>query len=112
MYVFYSAPLKTEKGQKTKGLKQNRVTVVGDYQDGVLKIAVSRCSDKDTFTKIRGRGLATGRLLRGKIYKSFTLKEINTEKFIEIASSEAALVEKNPELVSKVILTPTFMQTA
>ena len=79
MYRFYSNPTDTSKV---------RVSVVGEYshEDGILKIAVSRCSKKDSFIKKKGRAIAEGRLYKGKLYDKITFPTPpSSEEFIEHA---------------------------
>ena len=74
MLRFYSLP--TDK---------NRVAVVGECKDGVLKVAVARCSKKDSFIRKKGRAIAEGRLLKGKLHSSYPMDTCDYTNFIEIA---------------------------
>ena len=67
--------------------KKNRVTVVGACNNGYLKIATARCSNKDQFVRRKGRAIAEGRLLKGKLFTSIPMvgDVCSTEIFIEHA---------------------------
>jgi hypothetical protein len=67
--------------------KAPRVTVVGEFKDGVLNLAVSRCSEKDNFSRKIGRVIAIGRLQSGKIYTSISMKECDIKAFLSVAST-------------------------
>lgn len=86
MYRFYSNP-----EQKV------RVSVVGEFKNGILGLAVSRCSEKDTFIKKKGRMIAEGRLQKGKIYKAIFMEECNSSIFVEEAKKcvEELMTNKN-----------------
>ena len=70
----------------------NRIAVIGEYENGVLNIAVSRCSNNDIFLRKRGRAIAEGRLHKGRLHSIFHMKQPKTEAFIEIASSIIKMV--------------------
>ena len=76
MYRFYSEPNQPV-----------RVTVVGLFADGRLYTAVSRCSTKDNFIRKKGRMIAEGRLVKGKIYKSFEMSTCTSAEFVAVAKS-------------------------
>lgn len=83
MFRFYS------KGSKA------RVTVVGDIQDGVLKIAASRCSDTDAFCKRKGVEIASRRLSKGKtVFEQPVAEEFGAKDFVHIASTISQVVER------------------
>lgn len=47
---------------------RNRVTVVGEQREnGEFVFAAARCSNKDNFSRKRGRKIAEGRLAKGHI---------------------------------------------
>ena len=93
MYRFYSRPTETK----------SRVTVVGEYSEGVLKIAASRCSEKDNFRRKTGRAIAEGRLKKGKLFSSVLLKDCNIKKFVTFAKDICNQIDKNPQDVVRVI---------
>ena len=85
-----------------------RATVVGRYKDGELKIGVSRCSERDMFSRKTGRELAFKRLDDGKEYLSVSTDNMDLTKFIKIAQaiSEAVLtygVDTKIKLVEETI---------
>ena len=65
-----------------------RVVVVGTHSEGMLNIAVARCSKKDNFIKKKGRMIAEGRLLKGKFFKTIPLETLSTTEFIRIAQEQ------------------------
>lgn len=77
-----------------------RVTIVGEHTDGMLRIAVARCSAKDNFVKKYGRGRALKRLSLGKLYKTILLDDCSPKAFVEIAKQVAEEV-----ILSKVVYT-------
>ena len=82
MYRFYSRPD-----------RPNRVSVVGQYDSGQLKIAVSRCSGKDAFVRKRGRAIAESRLIKGMLYRKINLPMCDIKTFVEVAKGIAQEVE-------------------
>jgi hypothetical protein len=66
-----------------------RVTVVGEHNDGVLNIAVARCSKKDNFNKKIGRNIAEGRLAKKQIYFKTSIQYCTTSDFLKHAKSIA-----------------------
>jgi len=71
MYRFYSNPPDI-----------NRISVVGEYQDGVLRLAASKCSKKDSFMRKKGRTIAEGRFNKGKFCKEIPLNNFTIKDFI------------------------------
>jgi len=82
MYRFYSNP---QEGTE-------RVSVVGEHSEGVLKIAVSKCSKKDNFYRKKGRAIAEGRLNKGKLFTTINATSMNVKTFVEIAKKVSAEV--------------------
>jgi hypothetical protein len=84
IYVFHS-------GRLDKG---SRVTVVGVFSNEVLKIAVSRCSKRDNFSRKQGRTIASGRLIKEKyaLLLNSKLPPSNSD-FIDVALSVANYVD-------------------
>lgn len=89
MYRFYS-------GAENK----NRVSVVGRYSEGILTIAVSRCSNKDHFFRKKGRYIAEGRLEKGKTYLIKPLEFCDVKTFVDIAKQVAYEVSINKKVIS------------
>jgi hypothetical protein len=95
LYRFYSKPKDT----------QNRVSVIGQFVDGNLQIAISRCSKRDNFIRKKGRLIAENRLKKGIIYKIIPYKESNDDPkekgnfFVTNAKQIAQEVANNPQLV-------------
>ena len=89
MCRFYSRP------QETKV----RVSIVGEYSEGVLKIAVARCSNKDNFHKKKGRMIAEGRLAKNKLFDIIKMQDCSIRKFVEIAKKISQTVANNPEAI-------------
>lgn len=88
LFRFYSNPEQS----------QNRVVVIGEHSEGVLKIAVSRCSKKDNFIREKGRAIAEGRLAKGKLYQIIQANEMNVETFVEHAKRIAKEVETTKKI--------------
>lgn len=88
MYRFYS-------GAENK----NRVSVVGEYSEGVLKVAVARCSNKDHFFRRKGRGIAEGRLQKGKLYITKSLEFCDVKTFVDIAKQIAYEVSISKKII-------------
>lgn len=86
MFRFYSKPTETNP----------RVCVVGEHSEGVLKLAVSRCSTKDHFCKKKGRAIAEGRLSKGKLCKEIRMNECDIRTFLDNARVVATVVSKDP----------------
>jgi len=90
MFRYYSNP--------TNG---RRVAVVGEHSKGMLKMAIAICSNKDQFTRIKGRNIAEGRLLKGKYYESIKVKNCDIRFFLDNATRIAI-----EAATSKIILKP------
>lgn len=78
MYHFFS---------KNETRKNERVTFVGNFTDGVLKIAVARCSKKDQFIRRKGVQIAEGRLSKNKLVFSQEMPNCTGAEFVEISKS-------------------------
>ncbi len=85
MLRFYSKPIKNEP----------RISVVGEHKDGLLKIAVARCSIKDQFVKKTGRTLAEKRLSENKLYEEIRINNCRGKDFAIIADIIAKKVKLN-----------------
>lgn len=72
-----------------------RITVVGEHSEGVLRLAVSRCSKKDRYVKKIGRGRAEKRLLKGKLFDEVHLQECDAKTFVQYAKQAIKDVDKN-----------------
>lgn len=82
-----------------------RVTVVGGIVDGVLNLAVSRCSLKDNFVKKDGRKKALARLTAGEVVATTPFEKPSLSKFIGAADAVANAVI-NHGVYQKVNLIP------
>lgn len=94
MYRFYS---------KVNSKSNVRVAVVGDYQDGELRVSVARCSSKDKFIRSKGRMIAEGRFSKGKFYSKFPVGNVQTnlgEIFVGCAKKVIDEIVDNPQLIS------------
>lgn len=81
MFRFYSNPAERE-----------RISVVGEHSEGVLKLAVARCSRKDNFYRKKGRAIAEGRLAKGKLHSAIPMESCDTHTFVTIATQIAEQV--------------------
>jgi uncharacterized protein YlxW (UPF0749 family) len=77
-----------------------RVTVVGEHKDGVLTLAVARCSKNDVFTKKDGLEIAIKRLNHGNYFEKVDIKECNGKVFKRWAQACIAELEtaENPSV--------------
>ena len=82
-----------------------RVTIAGEYVDGVLNLSASRCSKHDSFVKKEGIKLATERLKNKEYVASVNIEEISTKEFINVAIAVADSVSRNG-LEAEIILIP------
>lgn len=64
-----------------------RVTVVGSFNENILDLAVSRCSEKDSFVKKIGREKAIERLNSGNIISSVVVSQPSLNTFINAAKA-------------------------
>lgn len=96
IYRFYSSPD-----------NQNRIVVIGEYKDNILNIAVSRCSKEDIFIRKRGRGIAEGRLNKGRLHSIYHMNQPKTEDFIQIANGIIKMVSIDKISVPKIPYTYT-----
>ena len=74
MFTFYSLSTDPE-----------RITVVGEHKEGVLKLAVSKCSLKDRFVRKKGRLIATGRLAKGITFATVAMENCDVKTFVAVA---------------------------
>lgn len=83
-YVYFS---KTE---------PNRVTVVGHYKDNALRIAVAKCSSKDTFSRKEGAEIALTRLYNNqlRLRLSGIDEPVAKDTFFEIAKNLGKRMKK------------------
>lgn len=82
-FIFHSSP------DNNLGV---RVTVVGDYADGVLNLAVARCSQEDIFVRKTGREKAIERLKKGEFVTSLMSETMTFKRFFGAASAVANAV--------------------
>jgi len=95
LYVFHSPFVPFE---------NTRVTVVANYNEGILRIAVARNGKKDNFCRKTGRLIAVGRLLKDKLFVSLPIIDgMSNEIFIRTASLVARFVDytKKTQLTEK-----------
>lgn len=89
MFKFYS-----------KDPLRNRVTIVGQIENGLLFLAASRCSDSDNFNKAKGEGIAKQRLFHKQLLGIYPIANpINVRKeFVTIAKQAAVelAIDKQP----------------
>lgn len=83
MFRFYSNPT-----------SPNRVTVVGEHQNGALNLAVAITGDHEQFMRKKGRKIAEGRLIKGKLIESIPVnkEDCNGNFFHEAATKIAEVV--------------------
>ena len=90
-YVFHSSRLSND----------SRVTVVGQFDKGILKIGVARCSKKDNFSRKHGRLIAFGRIAKGKLALALPIVvPPSNSDFIQIALSIAHSVDEDFKVYS------------
>lgn len=87
------------------GLFENgsRVTVAGEYADGMLFLSAARCSRKDQFRRKIGRLIAGGRLNKGQFFQVYELEEgqkADHKTFIDAATKAAEFCAVFPEQLS------------
>lgn len=92
MFTFYSKP-------NSEHNRNERVTFVGNFSDGILKIAAARCSKKDQFARKKGFQIAQGRLMKDKLIFSQEVSSCDASQFVQIAKELSEGVIK-----SKVVL--------
>jgi hypothetical protein len=92
IFKFYSSPT-----------DNNRVSVVGEHTNGVLRIAVARCSNKDHFVRKKGRTIAEGRLLKGKLWGSLAVPQskMDVKTFVSVAKDIAFDVSISKQICKK-----------
>lgn len=83
MFRFYSSPQEA-----------TRVSIVAEHSEGVLKIAVARCSKKDNFFRKKGRLIAEGRLNKGKVHTTIPMDECDIQTFLAYAKIIAEEVKQ------------------
>ena len=83
-FHYYTAP--TDK---------NRVSVAGEFNDGILRIAVARTSNRDAFCREKGRTIAEGRLVKGRTYKSIPMEVCEGRDFLKVVAPIAEEVRIN-----------------
>lgn len=90
MYRFYSSPHDT-----------NRVSVVGQYAGGVLKMAAARCSSKDHFVRKIGRAIAEGRLRKDRCTTLLLDRPPTVSEFCQYAKGFAKDIQGDPSIINK-----------
>lgn len=95
--LFYHSPF--------EGNKKPRVTVCGLVQenngrdDVSVSVGLSRCSEKDQFSKKKGRLIAIGRAFKNPVSNFTASKGTELKKFHEVASLLADEVIYHPDYV-------------
>ena len=91
MYHFYSKP-------STKGSNE-RVSVVGQHNNGMLQIAAARCSAKDQFSRKTGRAIAEKRLEENKTYIQIPVEKCDISLFLIVAQGVSQNVLKTKKVI-------------
>lgn len=91
MYHFYSKPSK-------KGSNE-RVSVVGKHDNGMLQIAAARCSAKDQFSRKTGRAIAEKRLEENKTYITIPVETCDISLFLIVAQGVSQNVLKTKRVI-------------
>ena len=78
-----------------------RVTLVGNHSDGVLRIAASRCSNKDTFSRKKGVEEAERRMNKRKFVYEEEIPEVDARAFIDRAKVVAEVVLRTKGVTPK-----------
>ena len=76
-----------------------RVSLAGTHENGVLKIAAARCSNRDNFQRKKGRQIAEGRLHKDKVCYQEQRETCTGHDFVEVARSLAAEITNNANKV-------------
>ena len=82
MFTFYSR-------QQDNTPRNERVTFVGEFTDGMLKIAAARCSKRDQFARKKGFTIAQGRLTKNKLIHTQEMPVCTATDFVNIAKTLA-----------------------
>ena len=90
MFGFYSLPE-----------DRNRISIVGEHKDGILKIAAARCSTKDRFCKKTGREIATKRLKEDNLLLSVNIEKCEGRLFLNMAKVLIEEINRNPKILNK-----------
>ena len=88
MFRFYSNPAET----------RSRVSVVGEHSEGMLRVAVARCSEKDHFVRKKGRMIAEGRLAKNKTYDVIPMDSCDIQEFVKLAKEISKEVIKTKQI--------------
>ena len=73
--------------QQTETNRNERVTFVGEYSDGLLKIAAARCSKKDQFARKKGVKIAEGRLSKNRLIFKQEMPDCSPKQFVDISKT-------------------------
>ena len=84
----------------SKPINDVRVTVVGEYSEGVLNMSVACCSKHDNFMKKKGAAIAEGRFNKGMYIRSVEASEETVRNFLVEAQRVAEEVAVTHEVVS------------
>jgi len=91
MYYYYSSPD-----------DPNRISFAGEYNEGVLRIAAARKSDKDVFVRKTGRNKATGRL-RGNVLlheRAIAKDQFSIKLFVDTCRELVPYIHRDPAVVA------------
>lgn len=90
MFRFYSSPQ-----------NKTRIVVVGEHSEGVLKVAVSRCSKKDQFVRKKGRFIAESRLSKNRLYLKEDFDHFDAPMFLNMAKNIEQEMQTSKEVVNE-----------
>lgn len=94
----------------SKDSDKNRVTIVGQIDNGLLLLAASRCSDKDTFIKQKGEGIAKKRLFNKQLIGIYPVNSATVPRdFVNIAKRVVEQIHIDKKLVRIVYTAPTIV---
>jgi hypothetical protein len=78
----------------------NRISFAGEYNEGILRIAAARTSNKDVFVRKVGRKKAEGRLKDNILVFENNVGDSTIKKFVEVCKDITPLLHKDPFAVS------------
>ena len=80
----------------------HRMSIVGEFQNETLKIAIAITNKNEVFIRKIGRAIAEGRLAKGKLYATLDFpgkEKLTSEEFVTIA--EVIAIEKIHEIENR-----------
>lgn len=78
----------------------NRVSFAGYYDGDILKIAVSRCGDKDIFIRKKGKLITETRLKSGEIFAEIKTAVQTAGIFVHVCQGLEGVLIFNPDVLS------------